>query len=114
MSDAALWTSVRETLRTAILPALDDPWARSAAIQLVGLADFARSRPPDPTAERAAELAGLLGVEPDAAWEAASRELVERGPKAAEVRAALVRHLDDDLAAHAVLIPAFRGKLPDA
>ncbi len=37
-SDAALWRSVAATLVHTVIPALSDPWARTAAIQLSGLA----------------------------------------------------------------------------
>ena len=65
-TDEQLWWSVRETVRSVLLPQLADPWARVAAIQLVGLADFARTRGDDPWPARLAELAGALGIEGDA------------------------------------------------
>jgi aminoglycoside phosphotransferase (APT) family kinase protein len=43
-SDVALWRSVAHTLVTTVLPAIADPWARTAAIQLVGLAVDAGAR----------------------------------------------------------------------
>ena len=43
-SDEQLWWSVRETVRSVLLPQLGDPWAQLAAIQLVGLADYGRDR----------------------------------------------------------------------
>ena len=43
-TDQQLWWSVRETVRSVLLPQLADPWARLAAVQLVGLVDYAGSR----------------------------------------------------------------------
>ena len=65
-TDEQLWWSVRETVRSVLLPQLADPWARVAAIQLVGLVDFARTRGDDPWPARLAELADALGIDGDA------------------------------------------------
>ncbi len=59
-SDDDLWASVDDTLRNVILPALTDEWARSAALQLMGVATYARERGADPHPARVAELAGAL------------------------------------------------------
>lgn len=44
-SDTELWRGVEHTVRAVLLPAIDDEWARAAAIQLAGLARYASSRP---------------------------------------------------------------------
>ncbi len=43
-TDAALWRSVALTIVNTLLPVIDDPWARAAAIQLAGLANEAGGR----------------------------------------------------------------------
>jgi aminoglycoside phosphotransferase (APT) family kinase protein len=116
-TDEQLWWSVRETVRSVLLPQLADPWARVAAIQLVGLADFARTRGDDPWPARLAELAGALGIEGDAdpgdILRRASQSLVDATPERDAVRALLVRQLDDDLALNGLMVPSFRGLLPE-
>jgi hypothetical protein len=136
--DDQLWRSVEVTVRTVLLPALHDEWARVAAIQLAGLARLALTRPPDPAPERAAELAAALDALSDndivmAHWTGAARDpdgvasavsavlagAVTRADAAGdEIRARLRpivrRHLDDDLAVTGALMPYFRGHLPDA
>ena len=130
-TDAQLWWSVRQTLIDVILPALDPGWPRSAAIQLVGIADYARTRPPDPTSRWTASLAetlerigapvdgeladdvptvyarcgdllaGAVGAEDEAA------ESIRH-----ELRPVLVSQLDEDLDVTSSTIPSFRGSLP--
>ena len=137
-SDAELWRSVETTVRTVLLPSLSDDWARVAAVQLVGLARLAVTRPLDPTEARAAELAAALeslrehpivqrhwtgsSREPAVVLDAVSRVLgdcvapgdAERGAVRAVLRPIVSRHLDEDLAVTAPLMPYFRGQLPDA
>jgi len=134
-SDDALWRSVEHTVRDVLLPAIADEWARLAAIQLVGLATYARGRGPDPTSARAAALAAVLDelarggneivlahwpgeTAPQASASALSDALLRDDIHADGVRAALrpllVANLDADLAESAVLGPPFRGRLPDA
>ncbi len=43
-SDAAMWRCVTHTLLATLLPAIDDPWARAAAVQLASLANDAGMR----------------------------------------------------------------------
>ena len=136
--DEQLWRSVETTVRTVLLPAIEEEWARVIAIQLAGMAHLARTRGADPTPARAAELAATLdglGVNPIVAahWPAADRtppsvfaavgsvlaDAVSRGDAAgaevrAEVRSIVSRHLDDDLAVTGPLMSYFRGQLPDA
>jgi hypothetical protein len=126
-----LWWSVRETLRTVVVPALTDPWARAAAVQLVALADYARTRPDaDPETDRAEELTAALDTlagnplvpAEGTAWARAGAALaaaVRRpGPDADAVRRALrpllLAHLEADLAVTGPMMNGFRGKLPDA
>jgi hypothetical protein len=121
-SDLDLWRCTETTLRSTVVPALDDEVARTAAQRLVGVAVHARTRPPDPTGERVAELSAVLDAlaenplvfsewpivsnAPAAVMTAVARVLVaavdDAGPTGDAVRAQLrslaVRHVDDDLA----------------
>jgi hypothetical protein len=132
---AELWRCVEATVRDVLLPAIGDEWARAAAVQLVGLARYAASRPPDPGPDQAAELAGVLdrlGGNPlvAARWngdrddvanihDTVSRLLVaavgDGGPEAAqirdELRSVVIRQLDDELVVAGPLVAAFRGQL---
>lgn len=136
--DDQLWRSVEATVRTVLLPAIDEEWARVIAIQLAGMAHLARTRAPDPAPARAAELAATLdalAANPIVAshWPPADRtaarvfaavgavlaDAVSRQDGAgnevrAEVRSIVNRHLDDDLAVTGALMPYFRGQFPDA
>jgi hypothetical protein len=142
-SDGALWASVAETVRHVILPTLDDdPHTRQVAIHLVGLATYAGQRGRDPTPTRIDEIADLLDAAARAGdplvtgrWTAGAQRtpadvLAAAGAVLAaavqtdaagddgggvrdELRAVLVRQLDDDLATENVLLGAFRGRLPD-
>jgi hypothetical protein len=133
-----MWRSVEATVRDVLLPALADDWARVTAVQLVGMARFAGTRPADPAGARAAELASVLdemsanpvvaphwqapSTEPAAVFSAVSAVLADAVPRddaagdevRARLRPVVSRHLDDDLAVTGVLMPYFRGQLPDA
>ena len=136
-SDDALWRSVEDTLRTVVLPAVDDEFARAAVIQLVGMARYARERGDDPSEARTRALSVALdelaaagnlrsswpreaAPHPKAVYEVAAAELaaVVAGTDSAsaavrqKLRPLLVADLDADLAGNAVLLDAFRGKLP--
>jgi hypothetical protein len=137
-SDADMWRAVEATVRDVLLPTVAEEWARVAAVQLVGMARFAATRPADPTPTRVAELAAVLdelrhnpvvaahwpaqALSAEAVFSAVSAVLaaaVARDDAAGdEVRAVLrpvvSRHLDDDLAITGMLMPYFRGQLPDA
>jgi hypothetical protein len=137
-SDAAMWRAVEATVRSVLLPSIADEWARVAAVQLVGMARFAATRPADPTPSRVVELGAVLDrlrhnpivaphwpvptASPEAVLGAAGAVLagaVARDDEAgdevrAEVRPVVSRHLDDDLAVTGGLMPYFRGQLPDA
>lgn len=130
-SDEALWASVAETLRTVVLPALDEgTHVHATAVQLVGLAAYASSRGADPSASRRAALDAALaglGANPLVPAEGTTEERVAAALAAAAgrvdddasaardaLRPLLLAHLDADLAATAGLGEAFRGRLPDA
>jgi aminoglycoside phosphotransferase (APT) family kinase protein len=115
--DEQLWWSVRETVRSVLLPQLADPWARVAAAQLVGLADWGRTRGSDPWPARLDELRARLHLDatadPVAVLDAASAELLAGGDRRAAIRPLLVQYLDDDVARTQPMLIAFRGQLPD-
>jgi hypothetical protein len=134
LGDDELWRCVDATLTEVVLPALadGDEWARTATVQLIGLARYARRRPADATAERHRQIVAVLSrlagnelVDWDGATDegsveaAAGRALVAavgRDDAAAdevrrELRPVLVQQLDDELAATGPLVAAFRGKL---
>lgn len=140
-SDDALWAGVVQTLRDVVLPAVTDDFARVTVVQLIGLAHYARTRGEDPTAHRneaiAAALDALTGCslvrehwqapgtrDPAAVLRGASDVLVacialpDDDPDAVAIRAGLrpllLAQLDADLVGNAVLMSAFRGRLPDA
>ena len=140
-SDDALWAGMVQTLRDVVLPAVSDDFARITVVQLIGLAQYARTRGEDPTANRSDAIAAALNAltgcslvrehwqqhadrDPRAVLRAASDLLVacialpDDDPDAVAIRAGLrpllLAHLDADLAGNAVLLSAFRGKLPDA
>lgn len=135
-TDAQLWRSVEHTVRTVLLPAIDDDWARAAAIQLVGLARYAQARGGGGRTGRVGELLAvldLLKTNPlvTAQWRGEADEAeVHRATgailaaaispdadpaAAAEVRSLLrpvvMRQLDDELKVTSILIPYFRGEI---
>ncbi len=137
-SDADMWRSVESTVRDVLLPSIADDWARVIAVQLVGMARFAATRPGDPLPARISELTDALdqlGDNPVVAphWsapttspaevlatvsavlaDAVSRDDAAGDEVRAELRSVVSRHLDDDLSVTAMLMPYFRGQLPDA
>ncbi len=138
LTDAEILRSVEATVREQLLPALpaDQAWARAVGVQLVGLVRYAMRRGADRTQERIDEVADVLaslrhnelvaGVwDGDrsqrpvmaAAGAALAAAIVRDDAAGDEIRSVLrpvvVRHLDDELAATAPLIDAFRGKLDD-
>lgn len=126
VTDAAALASIAETLRNQIVPALEDQWTRTAAIQLAALADLLRTRPADPADSRRQQLATLLAelgepVDSDTpypevlnACATAMGIWADEDPRRARLRSVLMAHLDEDLAVNMALMPAFRGLLPDA
>ena len=137
-ADSDMWRSVEATVRDVLLPSVADDWARVIAVQLVGMARYAATRPPDPLPGRVAELRAALDElagNPivDGRWPAASEDAadvlsavsavlgdaVSRDDAAgddvrARVRPIVSRHLDEDLAVTGMLMPYFRGQLSDA
>lgn len=138
LTDAEIHRCVAETVLEVLLPALRDDaeWARAAAVQLVGLTRYAAVRSADPAIARTAELVAVLeglASNPLVAelWngdraEAAVLETVSvllvaavgRHDGAADeirsqLRAVVIRHLDDELAETSPLVDAFRGRLRD-
>src|SRR3954447_17133675 len=135
LTDAEIHRAVAATVRDVLLPALRDDagWARTAAIQLVGLTLYAARRGPDRTSARVAELAAVMTALAgndlvDAAWDGDSSQravmhaagavlaaAVGRGGESARaavdaLRPVLLRQLDDELAETAPLVDAFRGR----
>lgn len=134
--DAELWAAVEATVRDVLLPELEDEWARAAAVQIVGLARYARERPGYTGSEYEAELTAALDTLAGqgngivkAVWPGAGIQLhdavarclavavVRDDPEAAAVRSHLrpvvVSHLDDELETTSPLLDYFRGRLPD-
>ena len=115
-TDDALWRCVADTLQTVVLPALRPGFERDSARQLTGVARFALSRSPDRSAERARELAGLLGLpvetESPRVLGEASRALVSGDTPA--VRARLLGYLAEDVEEAAPLLETFSGHDPAA
>ncbi|HEY0518970.1 MAG TPA: hypothetical protein VGC84_05705 [Ilumatobacteraceae bacterium] len=113
-SDEAIWASVAQTLRRTVLPYVSDPQARSATIQLIGLATYASRRGPDVEGERIAELTKALGG-------AAGQDLMRScfavladpdHPAHEDIRSIFERHLEQDLASEEALLQARRGQVP--
>lgn len=91
-----------ETLRTTVLPHVDEPFAALQAERLIGLAMYARDRRADPTDARQAEIAELIGEA-----DVAAVLLDPSDPRAPALRSLLVQHLDADIADEAVLLEHF-------
>jgi hypothetical protein len=137
-SDTEMWRCVEATVRDVLLPSIDDEWARVIAVQLAGMARYAAARPADPMPGRAAELSGLLdrlsrnrlvaerwpapsstvadviAVAGAVLAAAVSADDADGDEVRAELRPVVSRHLDEDLATTGMLMPYFRGQLPDA
>lgn len=142
-SEGALWASVAETVQHVVLPALgDDPHVRQVAVHLIGLATYAGRRGPDPLPARIDELADVLDAAARAGDSLVVEQWADGSPRTPQdvlsavggvlavaaradgadesggavrndLRAVLLRHLDEDLATEDVLLAAFRGRLPD-
>ena len=130
-TDEQLWRGVEHTVRQVLLPAIEDEWARAAAIQLVGLARYAAARPLGIAQANAAELGEVLaalvanpivaaGSTADAAAAAGAAlaaAVDDDGPDGDEIRSVLrpvvLRQLADELAVTALLVPYFRGQIDD-
>lgn len=125
LDDRSIWASVAESLTTTVLPCVDDAHARATVVQLIGLARYVLDRGADPSDARRASLAAAMGLDPagadEAAVMAAATDVLARSVGSADaallarrdvVRRLLVDALDEDLAAEAGLIEAFRGRVP--
>jgi hypothetical protein len=138
-TDAHLWRSVEVTVRDVLLPEITDSWARLIALQLVGMARWASGRPPEEVEDgRIEELASALDRLADNPLVAARWILGDRTPSRVldavsrvlsdavdhddaggeairrELRPIVVRQLDDELTRSSVMLPYFRGQMPDA
>ncbi len=115
-SDAEMWRSVEATVRDVLLPSLADDWARVTAIQLVGMARFAATRPPDPTPARVAELAEALdrpARQPDRRRPLAGARRPRRRPSSPPSGAVLADAVArDDAAGRRGAGPAAAGRQP--
>jgi hypothetical protein len=126
LSERAILASIVTTLRTQIVPTLDDPWTRGVAIQLAALAELLHDRAADPAELRREELAEVLEecgapVTPATDYagvlRACSDALAgwdETDPRRARLRTVLKGHLSEDLETGMPLLAAFRGQMPDA
>ena len=92
-----------ETLRAAVLPHVDEPFAVLQTQRLIGLAAYARDRGDDPSEHRRTAITALIGDD-----DVTSVLLDPNDPRGDRVRALLVHHLDADLASEAVLLEHFR------
>lgn len=113
-SDAALWASMANTLRATVLPNLTDAYARSATIQLIGLATYAGRRGSDPMKRRQDELAAALeGAAGQDVMRSCIAVLADPYHRAhSTIREILERHLQEDLDNETALLTAIRGQVP--
>lgn len=110
-----MWASVADTLRTTVLPHVTDPEARTAAIQLIGMAIYAGRRGSNPQRRRLDELSMALG--------ASAGQDVLRSCSAVlgdpyhrvhgRIREILESQLDEDVENEVVLLKALGGQLPN-
>jgi hypothetical protein len=114
-SDAALWASMADALRSTVLPNVTDPYARNVTIQLIGLATYAGRRGSDPSKRRQEELAAALeGAAGQDVLRSCIAVLADPYHRAHNtIREILERHLDEDLENEAVLLRAWRGQVPN-
>ena len=135
-TDGQLWRGVEHTVRRVLLPVIDGEWARAAAIQLIGLARYAATRPAGRTEANAGELAEVLtslAANPivagaprasdspadvlAAAGAALAAAVDDDGPDGDQIRGVLrpvvVRQLEEELADTAPLVSYFRGHVDD-
>jgi len=137
-TDNDLWHCMSETMRSVILPSLDDPWARVALIRLIGLAEYAPRRGDDPTEQRTRDLTDCVdglaakfeplrqslpanwpGEGASASMDVCAKLLTDAvGDDSAqsqavreELKPLLLRQLDEDLAATSPLFMSFAGVL---
>lgn len=101
-TEHALWTAVIETLRSGVLPHVDDAFAALQTQRLIGLATYARDRCADPTEHRRTAIHALIGDD-----DVTAVLLDTSDPRAERLRAVLSAHLDADIADEAVLLEHF-------
>ena len=114
-SDAAIWASMANTLRTTVLPNVTDPYARDATIQLIGLANYAEppwfrsdERRHD---ELAAALEGSAGQDVMRSCIAVLADPYHRAHST--IREILERHLEEDLEVEAMMLRRCSGQVPN-
>ena len=139
-TDDQLWLCMSETMRSVILPCVEDPWARTALIRLIGLAEYAPQRGEDPTTQRLRDLttcidqlasryAGISEQLPEQWPSVDQRQLLDlcssflvnsvgdtsEQAKAVqkELKALLLSQLNNDLDVSRPLIASFMGELND-
>ena len=110
-----MWASVADTLRTTVLPHITDPEARTATIQLVGMAIYAGRRASDPRGRRLDELSVALGASAGQdVLRSCSAVLGDPHHRAhSHIREMLEGQLDEDLESEEVLLKALGGQLPN-
>jgi hypothetical protein len=114
-SDGAMWASVADTLRTTVLPHVTDPEARTATIELIGMAIYAGRRGKDPQRRRLDELSLALGASTGQdVLRSCSAVLADPYHRAhGHIREMLEGQLDEDVETEAVLLKALGGQLPN-
>ncbi|MEY2582053.1 MAG: hypothetical protein QOE09_1902 [Ilumatobacteraceae bacterium] len=110
-----MWASVADTLRNTVLPQVTDPAARSATIQLIGMAIYAGRRGSDPQRRRLDELSVALGASAGQdvlrSCLAVLADPYHRAHR--HIRDILESHLEEDLESETVLLKALGGQLPN-
>lgn len=91
-----------ETLRSTIVPHLDEPFALLQTQRLIGLATYARDRGGDPAGHRQDAIRALIGDD-----DVTAVLLDPNDARGDRLRAVLVSHLDADIADEAVLLEHF-------
>ncbi len=116
--EPTLWRSVQETLENLVLPAMRPGFERDSARQLVGLANYARTRSAATSAEREDALASVLG-KPSAGrgglLSLAADRLVaalDDPSSVDELRKVLQSFLAEDIAEATPLMETFSGHTP--
>jgi aminoglycoside phosphotransferase (APT) family kinase protein len=122
LDDPVLWRAVARTIEDVLVPCLEPGHELDTAVQLIGLATHAATRPADTTDERSERLWAALGgadgsAHPDAYTAASAallRDIEDTGrpdgsPTGAAVHEVLRGQLDADIAATAPLLETFSG-----
>jgi hypothetical protein len=114
-TDKAMWASVADTLRSAVLPHLTDPEARAVTTQLIGMAIYAGRRGNDPTRKRTEELTDALeGAAGQDVLRSCIAVLADPHHRIHHlIRDMLERHLDEDIETETALTQALGGQVPN-